>query len=159
MAEDCHEKLDLVGHRVATELLRLDRLRERSLRSAIIEATVIPFPLLDARVTWENPVELPTVGAAAAKSNPWSVEFHDVASLSIFTPAGAVQVSGESMEPVAHAGHWMLLAKDGDEVHEGDLVAVRDQHGEEIISGVVGWSCMDPAIGQSGSSKSNRDRE
>ncbi len=60
MAEDCHEKLDLVGHRVATELLRLDRLRERSLRSAIIEATVIPFPLLDAR-EGANPVELALV--------------------------------------------------------------------------------------------------
>ncbi len=138
MAEDCYKKLDLIGHRVANELHRLDRLRERSLRSAVIEATVIPFPSLDAKVCWDNPVELPMVGAAAAKSNSWSVEFHDAAGVSIFTPAAAVQVCGDSLEPVAHAGNWMLLANEGEEVHDGDLVAVRDEHNTNYLRRV--WS-------------------
>lgn len=138
MAEDCYKKLELIGRRVVDELARLDRLRERSLRSTVVEATVIPFPLLDQKVTWDNPVELPMVGAAAAKSNPWSVKFHDAPSVSTFTPDAAVQVCGDSLEPVAQPGHWMLLAKDGEEVYDGDLVAVRDEHGTNYLRRV--WS-------------------
>src|SRR6185437_6913197 len=40
---------------------------------------------------------------------------------------GAVQACGDTLEPVAHAGHWVLLARDGEEVRDGDLVAVQDE--------------------------------
>ena len=138
MAEDCCKHLDLISKTVAKEFERLERLRQRSLRSSVIEATVIPFPSLDAQVSWDTPIEMPMVGAAAAKSNPWSVEFHDAKQLTIFTPSAAVQACAASLEPVAHAGHWMLLADESAEVRDGDLVAVRDEHGTNFLRRV--WS-------------------
>ncbi len=102
MAEDCFKKLELINGKVANELGRLDRLRERWLRSTVIESTLIPFPSLDTKVTWGNQIELRMVGSAAAKSNPWTVEFCDESGQIVFRR----QLLSKCV--VAHLNRWLM---------------------------------------------------
>ncbi len=126
MVEDCLSCLT-ESTIVAKELTRLDSLRIRSLRSSVIEANLIPFGKLDSQVTWSNALDLPLIGATAAKSKPWRVELSTIGEHIRFGAGAAVQVAGDSLEPVARFGQWVLLAEEGVPLNDGDLVAVRDE--------------------------------
>jgi SOS-response transcriptional repressor LexA len=138
MVTDCLRALQVIDITVANELQRLDRLRTRSLRATSIAATVLSFPQLAERVSWSDDIDFPLIGAAAAKSNPWSVEFTEETGHLRFATGAAVQVSCDSLEPVARFGQWVLLAEEHQSLSEGDLVAVRDQDGGSFLRRI--WS-------------------
>lgn len=133
MVEDCLACLKEIESTVTRELDRLDALRVRSLRTSVIDANTVAFGNLDARVTWSNTITLPLVGATAAKSNPWSVELSTTGDGVQLPSGGAVQVAGDSLEPVAHFGQWVLLADEGSALSDGDLVAVRSEDGRRYL--------------------------
>lgn len=133
MVEDCLVCLKEIENTVARELDRLDALRVRSLRTSVIDVNTVAFGNLDARVTWSNTITLPLVGASAAKSNPWSVELSTTGDGVQLPSGGAVQVAGDSLEPVARFGQWVLLADEGSALSDGDLVAVRGEDGGRYL--------------------------
>jgi energy-coupling factor transporter ATP-binding protein EcfA2 len=138
MVEDCLKSLEEINAKVANEFIRLDRIRTRNLRSTIIEAAIFRFPVLSAKVSWDGSIELPLIGAAAAKSGPWSVEFSDDSGVVRLAAGSAVQVVGDSLEPVARHGQWVLLAQEGAMINDGDLVAVSDTDDAKYLRRV--WS-------------------
>ena len=128
MVEDCLPRLTELSNTVTKELARLDALRIRSLRSTVIDVNTVPFGKLDSRVTWSKSLTFPLVGSTAAKSNPWSVELSTTGESVQVCSGAAVQVADDSMEPVARFGQWVLLADEGTQLNEGDLVAARDEN-------------------------------
>lgn len=138
MAEVCHKVLLDLTKTLAAEFARLGRLREQFLAANSIEASIVPFPRLDTKVTWAGPIELSLIGAAAAKSGPWTVELHQESGRLVFAAGGAVQVCGDSIAPIAYPAHWALLAQEGETINDEDLVAAQDENGTTYLRRV--WS-------------------
>jgi hypothetical protein len=134
----CLGHLKEISAMLPKELDRLDALRLRSLRSTMIEVSTVSFSSLDSRAIWPDTVRFPLVGASAAKSNPWSVEFASAGEVVNLAPGGAIQVASDVMEPVARFGHWALLAEEGAQLNDGDLVAVHDQNDRRYLGRL--WS-------------------
>jgi SOS-response transcriptional repressor LexA len=138
MAEDCLLEMRRCEGQVRNELDRLDKLRVRSLRDATIAASIVPFPTLSDQVVWPDPINVPVIGLAAAKSTGWSVEFQDDQLAMQFPSGAAVAASSQALEPVARFGQWILLADEMTIPHDGDIVAARDSDGNCYLRRV--WS-------------------
>jgi recombinational DNA repair ATPase RecF len=124
MAEDCLVELKKCEKKITSERNRLERRRKHALQGSMIPASVTEFPQLSASVTWNSDIGLSLIGAAAARSAPWTVDVSDDGDFIVLSPGVAVLVTADTMDPVARRGQWALLAAEDVLPDDGDLVAV-----------------------------------
>ncbi len=132
MVEDCLQELQDCDDHVRKELARLDVLRDRSRRTVETEATLVVFPELPAGAKW-SPFDMKIIGRAAARSDPWVVDVAEEALAASMNAGALVLVVGDSLDPVAKPGQWVMLAPDDVIPADGDLVAVEDEEGNRLL--------------------------
>jgi len=147
MARDCLDALKNCQKIVDRELERLERLRRRALRDSVIPASLIAFDSLPNNVSWNNPVKLRLIGAAAAKSDPWVVDLPNEGRTLSLMPGAVVLVSGDTLDPVAKSGQWVVLAPEAILPKDADLVAARDANGNRYLRRI--WSDKEKWVLQS----------
>ncbi len=156
MVRECLRELRECDAAFKNELCRLDRLRAHQRRATAVmppaTATVGLIPILQFKgvcpeATWDEAMEIPVLGRAAARTNGCIVEMVEEVWLTRLAPGGAVLVAGETLEPVARRGQWALLASDEVPVADGELAAVMDTKGNRLLREI--WSDGDRFILQS----------
>jgi SOS-response transcriptional repressor LexA len=140
MVEDCLLELRKCDEILRGELKRLDALRDRSRRTIAVPATLVAFPELPEGANWD-PFAVPVIGRAAARSDPWVVDVAEDTFHAAMNAGSLVLVTGESLDPVAKAGQWVMLATDDVTPADGDLVAVADEEGNRLLRRL--WSAGD----------------
>jgi len=138
MAQDCLSLLMERDGKFRSELDRLERLRAHALRGAAISAALIPFNEGALPVSWSDTFRLQTIGRAAARMGPFTIDLEEeVAELAI-RPGDAVLASSTCLDPVVKCGQWVLLDRDDVAPSEGDLVAAIDGDGNRYLRRI--WS-------------------
>jgi hypothetical protein len=158
MVAECLQILRELDQTFRNELERLEALRLRDLRSRAIPAaapppsaaptsasnpTLIPAESLRTveGAAWSSPIRLPVIGAAAAQTRGCVVDMAELPLEAEFPAGGTVLVAGNTLDPIARAGQWALLADPGEEPCDQDLVAVIDRAGNHYLRRL--WSAGD----------------
>jgi len=138
MAKNCLKELLNREGAVRKELNHLEELRVHSLRGLAVPAALIRFESESLRASWSEAFSLRTVGRAAARMGPWTVDLSEDSTQVLVPPGSAVLVASDSLDPVAKSGQWVLLEAEDVEPNDGDLVAARDSDGNRYLRRV--WS-------------------
>ncbi len=133
MVEDCLRRLLSCEIQISKEFGRLERMRKRAMRGSRIPAAIVPFARLNDRATWPKHLGIPFIGAAAARSTPWTVEIGEEGHMLWISPGAAVLVAGDVLNPVAWYGQWALLAPEEIVPNDGDLVAAEGSDGNRYL--------------------------
>ncbi|MCD6298520.1 MAG: hypothetical protein J7M30_15345, partial [Deltaproteobacteria bacterium] len=131
MRKDCFDELKSCDRNVTEEIKRLEKLRRHRIKR-IGTTTLIPFPD-PTNMSW-NEFSIPLVGSAAAQSNGTTIDFTQQEQTQLSIPEGTpVLVTGDTLDPVARRGQWILLAPQGTKIENGDLVAVNADENKKLL--------------------------
>lgn len=133
MVEECLNFVGEFHHLYEKELARLERDFVHSRRKTVISTSVEQFSQLPSASGWDSSLEISFFGSAAAKSEMWEINFAEVQSTTSLLPGNAVLCCNNSLEPVARAGQWILLADDEAEIRDGDLVAADCTNNDRVL--------------------------
>jgi SOS-response transcriptional repressor LexA len=76
---------------------------------------------------------VPIIGRAAARSGPWVVDIPAETVPGRLSGGAIVLVTGDSIDPVAKLGQWVILAPEDVIPSDGDLVAAVDEDGNRLL--------------------------
>jgi len=138
MITQCLELLQTCDSTFREELKRLERLRTHELRRSSIPASATPFRGALPEASWTTPFSLPLLGRAAARPDTLTIIPDEETSLSELPPGCSVLVAGDTLDPVARSGQWVLLAEEDVPLADGDLAAVSTDNGGRLLRRV--WS-------------------
>lgn len=139
MVEDCLEKLKSVNRKLIDKIDYLDLTRRpaRKARELSIQDEVI-FPEIPKTARWKEKLDLKIIGAAAAKPESITIESSESFFEDTLNPGSAVCVSGDTLDPVAKLGQWVILAGEDISVQDGDLAAIQLKDQKRLLRRV--WS-------------------
>ena len=109
---------------VGNELKRLENLRLHGLRMRPVRFGVVEFPNLPSPANWNQPITIKHLGRAAAKEDSVVIDSVELSMNIEIDCFAAVLVVGDTLDPVAKRGQWVLLGPDDESVTDGCLAAV-----------------------------------
>ncbi len=110
--------------------------RLRKVGPKIKEAQVVAKPEIKteySEIIFHDSIKIKTIGRAAAKNEFCVIESSENVIDSLLKPFAIAYVSGDTLEPVARYGQYVLLAQPDDMAVDGDLVAVESHDGARYL--------------------------
>lgn len=121
---------------VGNELKRLENLRLHGLRMRPVRFAVVEFPKLPSPANWNQPITIKHLGRAAAKEDSVVIDSVELSMNIKIDCFAAVLVVGDTLDPVAKRGQWVLLGPDDESITDGCLAAVLTGDNKRLLRGV-----------------------
>lgn len=139
MVEDCLSCLEKVNRKLIGKINYLDQRNrpERQARELPLEIKAF-FPEIPEAAQWKEGLNFQLIGRAAAKSESIVIESSESFTKGTLSPGSVVCVTGDTLDPIAKVGQWVILADEDISVQDGDLAAVELTDNKRLLRRV--WS-------------------
>ncbi len=132
---------------VEPEIKRLEDLRFHDLRKRTVKNTSIKSPDIPTPANWDQPLTFVHIGRAAAKEDSVYIDATEEPAKFKINNLSPILVTGNTLDPVAKKGQWVLLCPDDESITDGCLAAVLTSDGNHLLRRV--WSGGDDWLLQS----------